>query len=204
MSTHDEYWEKNSVAIANYLKLAILKRHHKVVLTTFKTRMNRILYAYLNHLPRHVRESEKEDLQTIVLIELFETIKIWDPERHSSVWPLAYQRINGAMRDHIRFVTRSDPTRFYEWVNTAANMYIVIQENNTFESDMDSAHDLQSVLQLLDARDQEIVVSHALHDQTFKQISKKIQLSESQVSRIYNKSIKKIQDILAIKKGNKQ
>ena len=204
MTQRDEYWESNAVSISNYIKLAILKRHHKTVLATFQARMNRILYTYLQHLPRHVRDSEKEDLQTIVMIEFFETIKIWDPERHVSVWPLAYQRINGAMRDHIRFVTRSDPTRFYEWVNTAANMYMVIQENNTFESTMDSAYDLQSVLQLLDTRDQEIVVSHALHDQTFKQISKKVQLSESQVSRIYNKSIQKIRDILASKQANKQ
>ena len=203
--THlDEYWKKNVVSISNYIKLAILKRHHKAVLATFQARMNRILYTYLHHLPRHVRDSEKEDLQTIVMIEFFETIKIWDPERHVSVWPLAYQRINGAMRDHIRFVTRSDPTRFYEWVNTAANMYMAIQENNTFESTMDNAYDLQSVLQLLDMRDQEIVVSHALHDQTFKQIAKKVQLSESQVSRIYNKSVQKIRDILASKQANKQ
>lgn len=83
-------------------------------------------------------------------------------------------------------------------------MYMVIQESNTFESTMDSAYDLQSVLQLLDTRDQEIVVSHALHDQTFKKISKKVQLSESQVSRIYNKSIQKIRDILASKHANKQ
>lgn len=199
--SHDALWEENATAITNYIKLAILKRHHAAVLSTFQARMNRVLYNYLQHLPRHVRESEKEDLKTIVMIEFFETVKIWDPTRHSSVWPLAYQRINGAMRDHIRFVTRSDPTRFYEWVNTAANMYIIIQENNTFEDAMDNAHDLQSILTLLDERAQEIVVAHALRDQTFKQIAKKVHLSESQVSRIYSKSIKKIHDILSKKKG---
>ncbi|MBD98110.1 MAG: sigma-70 family RNA polymerase sigma factor [Candidatus Marinamargulisbacteria bacterium] len=200
MTPYNKQWSENALAIANHLKLAILKEHHAAVLSTFQTRMNRILYTYLQHLPRHVRDSEKEDLQTIVMIEFFETIKVWNPERHNSVWPLAYQRINGAMRDHIRFVTRTDPTRFYEWVNTAANMYLVIQENNTFEAAMDNTYDLQSVLQLLDAREQEIVIAHALHDQTFKKISKKVHLSESQVSRIYNKSIKKIHDILASKK----
>ena len=190
----EDQWLAQHVPIANRIKIALMTVFATAIKTNFKSRLGKILNRYLQNLPLHVRQAERDDLYTIVMIEFFECIKVWDPARHAKLWPLAYQRINGAMRDHIRFVTKSDPTRLYDWVNTAANMYKTVQKNNIFSDQVDAKRDLATILSILSVRDQEIVIAHALHDKPFKQIGQDINLSESQVSRIYKRSIQTVRD----------
>lgn len=197
MSKAEMIWRDQNIAVANRIKILLLKHYSPIMLDNFKKRLGQVLNKYLRHLPLHVSQSEMDDLKTVVSIEFFESIKVWNPFHHPTLWPLAYQRINGAMRDHIRFVTRSDPSRFYEWVNTAANMYIALQKNNTFSDQVDNKEDLKAILSILSTRDQEIVIQHTVHDKTFKQIGDMIKLSESQVSRIYKKSIQLVRDSIS-------
>ncbi len=47
-------------------------------------------------------------------------------------------------------------------------------------------------MQVLSEREKLVVISHAKDDLTFKEIGDKINVSESQISRIYKKALEKI------------
>ena len=110
---------------------------------------------------------------------------------------MAYTRVNGAMKDHIRYISKSDPTRFYDWVSDAANLYLAVSNDNSYEETIENSTELDRALDSLSEKEQKIVILYLNKDLTFKQISEKIDLSESQVSRIYKESVKKIKEILS-------
>ena len=130
-------------------------------------------------------------------MEFFETIKAWDPCRNADVWPLAYSRINGAMRDHIRYVTKSDPSRFYEWVSDAAHLYLTVNQDNSFESKIESSDQLSRAMTRLSPRDKRVVMAYIKEDKTFAEIGEEFDISESHVSRVYKKAIEEIKKSLS-------
>ena len=113
------------------------------------------------------------------------------------MWPLAYMRINGAMKDHIRYISKSDPTRFYDWVTDAANLYLAVNHDNAYESSIENSTELERALTHLNNKEKTIVKLYINQDLTFGEIAKRISLSESQISRIYKGAVKKIKAILS-------
>jgi RNA polymerase sigma factor (sigma-70 family) len=130
-------------------------------------------------------------------LEFVETFKVWDPKKADTIWPLAYTRINGAMKDHIRYITRSDPSRLYDWVTEAAYIYTLTSEDHNFADKIESGIELNQAMEVLSFREKRILVAYVKKDETFQTIAKKLRLSESQISRIYNKSIEKLRKELA-------
>jgi len=194
-----EEWNDIHVPVANTIKIHLLKKYQIEIYQFFKPKVDYLVQQYFRHLPKHVKESEKDDLNIIAQLELFETLKSWIPDADKDVWPLAYSRINGAMKDHIRYITKSDPTRFYDWITDAAHLFIVINQNkNDFEKELDNKFQLKEILQVLTEREKMVVLTHTKHDKTFLEISKAINVSESQVSRIYKKAIDKIRRSLKV------
>ena len=193
----DERFGENEVAIINAIKVCLLKKYSESILVHFQKKIDYLVNKYVRNLPSHVGVSESEDLQTIAILEFFETIKAWDPRRNADVWPLAYSRINGAMRDHIRYVMKSDPSRFYEWVSDAAHLYLTVNQDNSFESKIESSDQLSRAMTRLSPRDKRVVMAYIKEDKTFAEIGEEFDISESHVSRVYKKAIEEIKKSLS-------
>ena len=190
-------WVKIRDNVTSFLKVYVLKEYVEQILKQYEVRLVMVVRKYIRHLPSHVVDSEIDDLQTISQLELLETIKVWVPYEHKDVWPLAQTRILGAMKDHIRYITKSDPSRVYDWVVDAANLYMGVNQKIDFFETFDRGDQLQQAMKVLTSREKKIIASHTWQDMTFKQIGELIGVSESQVSRIYKKSIEKIKKQIA-------
>ena len=164
----------------------------------FSRRLIGVVRGYCRHLPLHVIESEGDDLKTISQLELLETIKVWDSINNEDVWPLAQARIVGAMRDHIRYLTRTDPTRVYDWILDSASDYMSAKKETHYVDTIDNDDQLDQALAVLSAKERLVVLSHAKQDQTFRVIGEQLKLSESQASRIYKQAIVKMRKVMKV------
>ncbi len=189
-------WEKLELPVLNQLKVQLLSKHVNTVLIRFQPKVDAIVRRYSRHLPYHVVDSEIDDLKTVAHLEFLETVKVWVPTRCPDIWPLARARIVGAMKDHIRFITRADPSRLYDWVTDAAYILMAIQDRADFENEIETGVQLQEAMKVLSIRERKIVLSHTKDDLTFKQIGELIGVSESQISRIYKKAIEKLRKVI--------
>lgn len=191
-----ETWKMVQEPILNIIKVHYLNHHIESFLLAYEQPLGFLINKYKRHLPQHVSYVEGDDLKTIAQLELIETFKTWNPTKNSDIWPLAYMRINGAMKDHIRYISKSDPTRFYDWVTDAANLYLAINDDNSHESKIENSSELERALKELTNKERIIVTMYINEDLTFSEISTRIDLSESQISRVYKQAIKKIKSIL--------
>ena len=193
----DKLWDQIKTNICNLIKVHYLTYHVDIILNKFEEKLNFLVFKYKRYLPQHVSLVEGDDLKTIAQLELLETFKAWDPLKRDDLWPLAYTRINGAMKDHIRYISKSDPTRFYDWVTDAANLYLAVNNDNSYEEKIENSSELSRALKILSDKEKKIVIFYLNEDLTFNEISKRINLSESQISRIYKQAIKKIKTELS-------
>jgi RNA polymerase sigma factor (sigma-70 family) len=188
----EKVWAEIQGKVLNNIKVFILKNNVNDVLGYYTPKINGLVWRYSRRLPYYVADAEKDDLHTIAHLELLETFKAWLPEKSLEIWPLAQARITGAMKDHIRHISRSDPSRFYEWVTDAAYLFKAINDRADFECRIETGVELTQAMKVLSIRERKVVVHHTKEDLTFKQIGALISVSESQVSRIYKKAIEKI------------
>ena len=192
----DQVWANIGLKVVNVVKIYLLEKHVKDIILFFGIRLVRIVKSYSRTLPIHVIESELDDLKVVSQLELLETLKAWDPINNEDIWPLAYSRITGAMRDHIRHLSRSDPTRVYDWIVDSANDYISSQTKFDYVKKVETGDQIDRALAVLNDREKVVVISHTKSDYTFKVIGQQIGLSESQVSRIYKKAIEKMRKVM--------
>jgi RNA polymerase sigma factor (sigma-70 family) len=197
MSTLEKLWDKISDRVYNNIKVYLLKVHVPEIIRFFGPKIDIIVKKYARYLPNYVVNSEIDDLRTIAQLEFLETVKVWSPDKNSNIWPLAQQRITGAMKDHIRYVTKSDPSRLYDWVADAAHMYKTVNDRADFVKQIDTGDELGRAMKVLTERERKIVIAHTHADQTFKVIGTRIGVSESQVSRIYKKALEKLKKELS-------
>ena len=165
--TIEAEWDSIKDPIINTIKVHYLNLYSAQLLTTFEKKINFLTNKYKRYLPIHISIAEGDDLLTIAQIELIETFKAWDPEKSENLWPLAYSRINGAMKDHIRYITKTDPSRFYDWVIEAAHLYSSINDSTAIRSNIENGADLSKALKHLTKREQLIVTMHINKDLTF-------------------------------------
>ena len=192
----DQVWQQIEGDVVSSIKKHLLNTYPGEIMQHFTKKMGQLVGSYAKYLPGHVADSERDDLANIANIELFETIKSWDPKKHDDIWPLAYSRIHGAMRDHIRYITKSDPTRFQDWVNEAAYMYLSIEKSPQFETKVENGVQLSEAMKTLSDVERKVILLHVKKDLTFKEIGDLIERSESQVSRIYAGAVQKLKRIL--------
>lgn len=192
-----EVWKLIETPVTNIIKVHYLNNHIESFILAYEQQVGFLINKYKRHLPQHVSSIEGDDLKTIAQLELIETFKAWNPSKNQDIWPLAYTRINGAMKDHIRYISKSDPTRFYDWVTDAANLYLAVNEDNSHEAQIENSSELDRALKELTEKERKVVTMYVNEDLTFNEISKRIKLSESQISRIYKQAIKKIKTILS-------
>ena len=189
----DKVWKSIERSVMTDIKKHLTRNYSEEILKKYGLKIKGLVSKYLMSLPSHVTRSEGDDLMNVARIEFFETIKQWDPDRNEDVWPLAYSRITGAMKDHIRYLTKADPSRLYDWISAASNLYTIINSHlNDFEARVDNGVTLSHAMECLSEREKSVIMGRYKDDKTFKEIGSEIGISESQVTRIYKSSLKKL------------
>jgi RNA polymerase sigma factor (sigma-70 family) len=185
-------WGQIQEPILNNIKVQLLKTYPAEILHYFNPKIYTIVKYYMKYLPPFVAENEAQDLVTIAQLEFLETLKTWNPQKGKFIWPLAYAKINGAMKDHIRYITKSDPSTLYEWVKDAAYFYLTLNKTSNFEYTVETSMQLKEAMKILTEKEKKVLVDHIYKDLTFQEIGKKLKISESQISRIYKTILEKL------------
>jgi RNA polymerase sigma factor (sigma-70 family) len=84
-------------------------------------------------------------------------------------------------------------------VTDASNIYLAVEQDNSFENKIESGVVLNEAMQKLDRKEKFIIISRFKHDKTFKDIGEAIGISESQTTRIYKQVIEKLRKLIAEK-----
>ncbi|MBT3581313.1 sigma-70 family RNA polymerase sigma factor [bacterium] len=189
-------WAEIKEGVFNSAKVYLLKNYCEDILAAYRLKINYVVSQYLRHLPSHVAQLEKDDLKEIAQLEFIESLKLWNVEKYESPWPFAHEKIKGAMKDYIRYITKSNPTSFYDWVTEASYLYLVIRKDEGFEDKVEKGVQLSNAMKVLSERDRNIVIAHIKDDLSFKEIAKIYKLSESQISRIMKAAVEKLKKAL--------
>lgn len=179
------------------LKEYLICRFSEMLFEQFDYKIGSLVNNYLRKLPGFMKTSDKDDLMNIARVEFLQTLRVWEPLENPAVWPFAYSRINGAMRDYIRYLTKADPSRLYTWISDAAYMYIGVNKHyEEFAGRIESKVTLRHAMEQLTEIERKIVTLKTVNDLTLIDIGEKVGLSESQISRIYRASVEKLKKIL--------
>lgn len=194
--TLSQVWNKIEKPVLNRIKTYLIEHYSNEILISFHPKLVYIVQQYTRYLPKHVSAIEKDDLLSVAQIELLETIKAWVPLKSKNIWSLAYSRINGAMKDYIRYITKSDPNRLFEWISDAAVLYTHFNQEINPSKKIETGIELNTAMECLNEREKKIMFLYVKEDLTFANISEKLKISESQVSRIYKKIVEKLKNKL--------
>lgn len=163
----------------------------------YEYKIMRLVYNYLRKLPGFIKTTDQDDLMNIARMEFIQTFRAWNPLANPMIWPFAYSRINGAMRDHIRYLTKADPSRVYSWVTDAAYMYIAMNKNQSeFSGRVEEKVTLTEAMKNLNEVERKIVSLKIVKDLTLIDIGTEVGLSESQVSRLYRGAVEKLKKLI--------
>lgn len=180
--------------IISIMREHFLKYSHEV-LDKYQTQITRTVKWYVGGLPRHVAKSESDDLLSEAKIAFIDTLKTWDP-RKGALWPYVSVRLKGAMQDYLR-KRGSDPvTGIYEFITSAANIYMAFNRESIVQEESDASITVESAMKVLSDTEKAVIQGYYNKDKTFKEIGKEISLSESQVSRIAKTATEKMKKTL--------
>lgn len=165
------------------------------VLDKYKDQITKTARWYIGGLPRHVAKSEADDLISEAKIAFIDTLKTWDP-RKGPLWSYVSVRLKGAMQDYLR-KRGSDPvTGVYEFITSAANIYMAFNRESIVHEESDASITVESAMKHLSESEKAVLKGYYNQDKTFKEIGKEMDLSESQVSRIAKTATEKLKKAL--------
>lgn len=150
---------------------------------------------YVSSLPRHIASSEAHDLESEAKIAFMDCLKTWDP-RKGKLWSYVSFRLKGAMQDYLRKRGGDPVAGLYEHVTAAANVYMAFNQKSIASEEIDKSLHLESAMKDFSDKEKAVIEGYYKHDLTFKEIGKKIGLSESQVSRIAKDATAKLKQVL--------
>lgn len=176
--------------IVNVIRNRFLKYTDEVV-EKYKRQIDGAVRWYVSSLPSHIRKSEADDLNSEAKIAFVDALKSWDP-RKGELWPYVSIRLKGAMQDYLRKKKMDQVSGMYEWINSAAYVYLAFNKEAVVSDNVDDILHIEVAMKNLDDREKLIVEQHYKRDRTFKNIGEEIDLSESQVSRICKEATRKM------------
>ena len=180
--------------IVSILREEYLK-YSKETLEKYDPQIKATVRWYVSSLPRHIASSEAGDLESEAKIAFMECLKTWDP-RKGELWPYVSIRLKGAMQDYLR-KRGSDPVAgLYEYITSAANVYMAFNKRSIAHEEVDKLLHVDSAMKDFSDKEKAVIEGYYREDKTFKEIGKEIDLSESQVSRICKDATQKLKKAL--------
>ena len=165
------------------------------VLDKYKDQISNTVRWYVSTLPPHIKQSEVEDLGQEAKIAFIDALKTWDP-RKGDLWPYVSIRLKGSMQDYLRKKKMDQISGMYEWINSAAHVYMAFNREAVVHDQADDILHVDVALKELNEKEREIVEKYYNQDLTFKEIGDQIGLSESQVSRICNEATRRMKRVV--------
>ena len=170
-------------------------KYPRETLQKYEPQIKSTVRWYVSSLPRHIAGSEAGDLESEAKLAFLDCLKTWDP-RKGELWPYVSFRLKGAMQDYLR-KRGSDPVAgLYEYITSAANVYMAFNQRSIAHEQIDKTLHLDSAMKDFSDKEKAVIEGYYRKDKTFKEIGKDIGLSESQVSRICKDATKKLKDAL--------
>lgn len=166
------------------------------VLEKYQEQIAKTAKWYIGSLPRHVAKAEADDLISEAKIAFIDTLKTWDP-RKGPLWPYVSVRLKGAMQDYLRKRGADPVTGMYEFITSAANIYMAFNRQAIVHEESDASITVESAMKALSDPEKAVLKGYYNQDKTFKEIGKEIKLSESQVSRIARTATEKLKKALS-------
>jgi RNA polymerase sigma factor (sigma-70 family) len=100
------------------------------------------------------------------------------------------------MQDYLRKRGADPVAGLYEYITSAANVYMAFNRKEIVHEEVDKVLHLDSAMQDFSDKEKTVIDSYYQKDKTFKEIGKDIGLSESQVSRICKEATLKLKKTL--------
>ncbi|MBI5078744.1 sigma-70 family RNA polymerase sigma factor [Candidatus Saganbacteria bacterium] len=164
-------------------------------LEKYKDQINSTVRWYLSTLPHHIAKSEADDLESEAKIAFFDCLKTWDPRR-GDLWPYVSVRLKGAMQDYLRKRGTDPVAGLYEFITSAANVYMAFNRKEIVHEEIDKVLHVDSAMKDFSDKEKSVIEGYYKKDKTFKEIGEEIHLSESQVSRICKEATLKLKKAL--------
>lgn len=161
------------------------------VVEKYQAQITNTVNWYVSTLPPHIRKSEAEDLAQEAKIAFIDALKTWDPRR-GELWTYVQLRLKGSMQDYLRKKKMDQVSGMYEWINSAAHMYMAFNREAVVQDQADDIIHVDVALKDLSEKERQVVEEYYKKDKTFKEIGDEVGLSESQVSRICNEATRKM------------
>jgi len=180
--------------IINILREEFLKCSDET-LEKYEPQIKSTVRWYVSTLPRHIASSEAHDLEAEAKLAFMDCLKTWDP-RKASLWTYVSVRLKGAMQDYLRKRGTDPVAGIYEYVSSAANVYMAFNHQSIAHEGIDKMLHLESAMKDFTDKEQAVIEGYYKKDKTFKEIGKDIGLSESQVSRICKEATMKLKTAL--------
>jgi RNA polymerase sigma factor (sigma-70 family) len=164
-------------------------------LDKYKEQINSSVRWYVSTLPRHIASSEAKDLESEAKIAFIECLKTWDP-RKGELWPYVSVRLKGSMQDYLRKRGTDPVAGLYEFITSAANVYMAFNRKEIVHEEIDKILHVDSAMKDFSDKERAVMEEYYKNDRTFKEIGREIGLSESQVSRICKEATLKLKKAL--------
>ena len=174
-------------------------KYSKETLEKYNSQIKATVRWYVSSLPRHIASSEAGDLESEAKLAFMDCLKTWDP-RKGELWPYVSFRLKGAMQDYLR-KRGSDPVAgLYEYITSAANVYMAFNKKSIAHEEIDKMLHVDSAMKDFSDKEKKVIEGYYRKDQTLKEIGREIELSESQVSRIFKEATSKLKKALRSEK----
>jgi len=170
-------------------------KHSSETLEKYKDQINATVRWYVSTLPRHIAKSEADDLESEAKIAFIDCLKTWDP-RKGQLWSYVSVRLKGSMQDYLRKRGGDPVAGLYEFITSAANVYMAFNRKEIVHEEIDKVLHVDSAMKDFSDKEKAVIEKYYKNDQTFKEIGKDIGLSESQVSRICKDATLKLKKAL--------
>jgi RNA polymerase sigma factor (sigma-70 family) len=170
-------------------------KYSSETLEKYKDQIESTVKWYVSTLPRHIATSEASDLESEAKIAFIDCLKTWDP-RKGELWPYVSVRLKGAMQDYLRKRGTDPVAGLYEFITSAANVYMAFNRKEIVHEEIDKILHVDSAMKDFSEKEKRVLEHYYKHDKTFKEIGREIGLSESQVSRICKEATLKLKKAL--------
>lgn len=170
-------------------------KYSSETLERYKNQIESTVKWYVSTLPRHIASSEAHDLESEAKIAFVECLRTWDP-RKGDLWPYVSVRLKGSMQDYLRKRGTDPVAGLYEFITSAANVYMAFNRKEIVHEEIDKVLHVDSAMKDFSDKERAVMEEYYKNDRTFKEIGKDIGLSESQVSRICKEATLKLKKAL--------
>lgn len=170
-------------------------KHSAETLEKYQRQIEATVRWYVSTLPRHIAKHEADDLESEAKIAFVECLKTWDP-RKGELWTYVSVRLKGSMQDYLRKRGGDPVAGLYEYITSAAGVYMAFNKKEIAHEEVDKLIHLESAMKDFSEKEQAVIEGYYKKDLTFREIGEDIGLSESQVSRICKDATVKLKKLL--------